>query len=578
MGTEVTTYIVRSKYEVQGAPDATKKVDELGRATDRAARSGGQLKATLMGLGGFALGGGALALGKKMLIDFNSNLENSKSTMAGLLMMNTGGSFAGNFEKANGLVDRFVIRAKDTSATMSDLAQMGQNVVASVTAAGGTMKQLEDITVGASVAAKALGRETGDAGREIGQMLGGRVESVDVFGRQLLRSVGFADYQAFNKLSEKKRLALTTKALDQPALKAMAKAQANSFSGVMSTLEDNLQITLGKVGLPLMKAITDEVKQWNTWIDQHPEKIAALVNDVGKGLSEGFSAVKAAVMWISDNRETLLALAKAALVMKGGSLLGDIAGGPFRALASLSDSMTVAGRSANGFAGAMGSAAGRLAQIGNIVGLVGAGATFAAHGILANKERQIARTADTGATVDFWAGLATGKHKMPNGAGIHSRIEDALATGILRRTKSGGFEIGNNAFLQGMEGSGRFGALRNGAGSRIERLKASGELALAAKMELLRLALVDASRSFTVGWQMGQAKVFGGLVEAATLTLTKTERDRSSRKSPNTNINIAKVEVAAKDPDRWIEALENETRKRARVPRRARAAMRGGGA
>jgi hypothetical protein len=558
---------------VDGARQAAGDVDKVGRAADRAARSGGQLKSMLLGTFGAAGGIGAVMLAKKSLIDFNANLEGSKQTMAGLLMMNKGGTFETQFAVADGFVERMLIRAKETSATMSELSAMGRDVTAAVSAAGGSMLSLENITVGATVAAKALGREQGDAAREIGQMIGGRVESVDTFGRQLLRSVGFADYQKFNKLKESERLKLTEKALDQPALRAMAKAQSESFAGVTSTLEDNLQIALGKVGLPLMKEITAEVKQWNAWIDAHPEKIAALVKDVGKGLVDGFRAVKDAVMWISDNREVLMSLAKAALVMKGGSLVGDVLGGPFRALAGLRDSMSAAGGAANGFSGAMTSAAGRLAQIGNIVG---AGASMAADFILRERDKAIGRQVSADSTVDFAAGVGTGRYAMPGARGLSSRIDDALASGVLK-SGPGGFSVDRKRLAEGAGRGGEFMMSQHplfGPGSPY--VQSAKELK--AEMQLLRLAQMDVAHRFQVGWQMAQTRMFEGLVQAATLTLTATERNRPKARDPGTTIKIAKVEVAAKDPDRWIQQLETETMKRARVPRRAKAALRGGGA
>lgn len=570
MTTEFTNYVVRTKYEVHGAPDATRKVDDVARAMDRTARSSGGLKSALMSTFAMAGGAGAIMLAKRSLVDFNATLEGNKSTMAGLLMMNTGGGWEKNQEKSNALVDRFLIRAKETSATMADLALMGQWVTASVTAAGGSMKTLENITVGAAVAGKALGRETGDAGREISQMIGGRVEAVDVFGRQLLRSIGYADYQKFNKLKESQRLKLTEQALNQPALRAMAKAQSNQYAGVMSTLQDNLQITLGKVGLPLMKEITEEVKLWNSWIEKHPEKIAEMVRDVGSALKSGFGAVKSAVTWIADNKEVLLSLAKAALLMKGGSLIGGAIGAPFTALSNLTNSMTAATNSTKGFAGAMTGVVGRLAQFGTILGTVGAGASFIADGILRGRDRALKTVVDASSTADFFAKLGTGNiRNRPGAKGMDSRVDDAIAAGVLLREKDGRFSVDMLKLMRGSEGSGFFGKA-----TREERT----QLLVAAKNELLAAAIDRMTRAYQVGLSAGGVAI-GELWKAQIERVTKaaTEFDKPLAKS-GTTIKIDKVVVPAKDPDRWIHDFEKETLKRARVPRRPRAALRGGGA
>jgi hypothetical protein len=521
MTTEFTNYVVRTKYEVHGAPDAARKVDEVGRAADRSARSAGGLKASLMSAFAMAGGAGAIMLAKRSLVDFNATLEGNKSTMAGLLMMNTGGGWEKNQEKSNALVDRFLIRAKETSATMADLALMGQWVTASVTAAGGSMKTLENITVGAAVAGKS------------------------------------------------QRLKLTEQALNQPALRAMAKAQSNQYAGVMSTLQDNLQITLGKVGLPLMKEITEEVKLWNSWIEKHPEKIAEMVRDVGSALKSGFGAVKSAVTWIADNKEVLLSLAKAALVMKGGSLIAGTLGAPFTALANLTGSMTMASNSTKGFAGAMTGVVGRLAQFGTILGTVGAGASFIADGILRGRDRALKQVVDTSSTADFFGGLSTGQYRRPGDKGMDSRVDDAIAAGILMRERDGRWGVNATKFMLGEEGSGIF---KNA--TRQER----SQMRIAATNELLAAALDRSTRAYAAGLSAGGVAI-GELWRAQIERVTKaaTEFDKPLAKS-GTTIKIDKVVVPAKDPDRWIHDFEKETLKRARVPRRPRAALRGGGA
>jgi hypothetical protein len=571
---ETTTYIVRTKYEVQGAGNSARQIDNVGRSADRAARSGGQLKSMLLGVFGAAGAVGGLSLAKKTLIDFNSGLENSKQTMAGLFMMNQGGTFEGQFAKANTFVDSLLIRAKETSATMSELSAMGRDVTASVTAAGGGMKTLENITVGAAVAAKALGREQGDAAREIGQMVGGRVEAVDTFGRQLLRSVGFADYQKFNKLAESERLKLTEKALNQPALKAMAKAQSESFSGVMSTLQDNLQISLGKVGLPLMQEITKEVKQWNAWIDQHPEKIKALVKDVGAGLRDGFLAVKQAVMWIADNREILMALAKAAMVIKGGSIVGNLIGGAGGAIGGMTGGMKLAETSAKGFAGAMGSASAKMGQFASIAAITYAGASFIADRALAARDREIAERTDVQGNFDYALGKSKSGKDISNMAAM-SRFQDAMASGLLKRGADGKFEVDREKLALGAGRQDDFGRM---AQFGMPLAKSNDELAV--ETQLLRFATQAATGASERALKTMEEIMIGrALATSIAMAQAGIERGQGiMARTGHTNIHIAKVEVPAKDPDRWIHTLVQKTQKQAKAPSRARQALRGGGA
>jgi hypothetical protein len=53
-------------------------------------------------------------------------------------------------------------------------------------------------------------------------------------------------------------------ALMQKQLTQLAAAQGQTFNGVLSTLQDTIEQFFGKVGLPLFKAVTAELKHWNS--------------------------------------------------------------------------------------------------------------------------------------------------------------------------------------------------------------------------------------------------------------------------------------------------------------------------
>jgi hypothetical protein len=572
-----TDYIVRAKFEVDGQPE--QKLKGVASAADGAGARVDSLGSKLKGLVG-VIGGGALAVGaKKLFVDFNSNLEQAQLRMAGLFQLNTGGSFNANLAKSVDLVGKLQQRAKSSVGETSDFVQMAADLVGPLTGAKASMKDIEDITAGATVAARSFGIEAGMASLDLQQALMGQLAGKDRFARALLEPMGYST-KSFNALSSAKRMEELARAFRQPALRALGEAQGKSFEGQLSTLTDNLKMGLGKVGLPLFQAVTAELVKWNAWIDANPGKISAFAEKASRALVDGFKAVKEGLIWVDRNRDILMTIAKAALVMKGASMIGSLVASPFQALASLGTSLSSAGKSAGGFVGAMNGATSQIGRISTLLGLVGAGASAAAGFVLDAKERQIGRQADTGATVDFFAAVAQGKARMPTGPALHSRIEDALASGVLTRDQNGRFGINAMKFLTGQEVSGVFGQrARSAEAQGIDRLKATGELALAAKMNLLAAATQDAARAYTVGWQMAQVRVFGGLVDAATQTLTATERNRVSKRASDVKIGTVKVEVAAKDPERWISELLDEVgKKAARVPRRARGALRGEGA
>jgi hypothetical protein len=578
-----TDYIVRTKYVVEG--NAPEKLRDVEKAASGAGRGVKTLREQFGGLGSLMLGGG-LALGaKKFFFDFNNDLEQSRIRMAGMFQLNTGGQFNENMAKSVDLVGRLQERAKSSVGETSDFVGMAANILQPLTKAKATMQEIEDITAGATVAAKSFGYQAEVAALDIQQVLMGTAGTRERFARALIEPMGYTMKQ-LNAMTETKRLGILKRAFTSPAILSMAKAQGQSFEGQWSTLMDSVKMGLGKVGLPLFKAITAEVSKWNDWISSHPGKIQAFADRVSGLLMEGFHAVKDALMWVDKNRETLMALAKAALIMKGASIVGSLAASPFMALNSLSGSLTTAGDSAKGFGGAMSSVAGRLSQFANIAGLTYAGASFVAGAALRGRDRELAARANIGADVDYAFGRGTGQFRAPGEKGLHSRVEDALASGLLQRKSGGGFGVNQLKLAQGVGRQGEYVAGRNNAllagavsmGGKVD-LYVKSNRELIAEMELLRMAQQDAANRMLDGIRRPAYDLIAAAVAAQTIAVTEglTGFQRPGAKTPGTTINVSKVEVAAKDPARWIQELDRETKKRARVPRRPRSALRGEG-
>jgi hypothetical protein len=319
-----TIYDIRLRYLLDDK--ASKGLGKIGDDADRAARSTGALSGILGRIGTLVVGTfGARAAGKA-LIGFNSDLEQAKITMAGMIQLNMGGTWAKNMQTANSLVGDFQQMAKASVGTTKDFVDMAQLITRPITAAGGSMSDLKDATRGAVIAARAFNIDPEMASRDIEAALQGQLTAKDRFARALLEPMGY-DTGKFNALDATKRLDLLIKAFNSPAIKDMAKAQENSFSGVVSTLQDNLQMTVGKIGLPLFKALTNEVKSWNTWLDQNQDKVKEIADSLAKGLVQGFGMVKDAISFLIEHKDTLLTLGKIWLAVRGAQAVGGLAGG-----------------------------------------------------------------------------------------------------------------------------------------------------------------------------------------------------------------------------------------------------------
>lgn len=585
-----TEYVVKTRYEVdpKSAESALARVE---RSADAAGKSVNGLKSLLLGSVAAVAGLGIIGKMSTAFVGFNSNVEQSKIQIAGLFELNKGRAWNDNMAESSALVDRLAIRMKDAVGTTSDAVSMASMLVQPLAAAHATMGQIENTTVGAVVAAKAFGIEAGQAALDIQQALGGTLGNKDRFALAFLGPQGFSP-ETFNKLSASKRLEVITKALNGRAIQEMAKAQGESFAGVTSTMEDNLQQTLGKIGKPLFVAITNEVKQWNAWFEKNPEKVKQIAESVAKSLVQAFSMIKAGMEWVYQNRDLLMSLAKAALILKVGSAIGGTIGGLagrlgeagssklFKSFDELSTvTKEVAGQSVkvkSAFSGIAAAAGPLLTALAAGIGIGG----MIVDGIRARRAARRAETNTYGPLAQAASEVGGGAHTEAQALNI---TRHAFAMGLLR-AGAGGVTVDQDklaaSYGRQSEKSGLLGQLNNAAaatfGMQTGYVKTIEEST--AEQRLLRLAVESLGATFRdaamMQYAIGAIAISGrvnGIVEKAIASA------RPNGRNPGTVIHNLTVEVPAKDPDRWIADFNQKIDRVARVRTRARSALRGGG-
>ncbi len=319
MSADTTTYYVSTIYQVHDR--SSRQFEQMERAADRTGKSLGLVDRGYGTLAATLSGGLAMVAAKRSLIDFNAELEQSRIQIGGLLQLNMGGEWADSMGKATTLVRQLQEEAKRSVGTTKEMVEMASMLARPITAAGLGMEELRVISARATVAAKAFGVEAGVAALDIEQALAGTLTKQERFARALLEPMGFTT-ASFNKLDAKQRAQTLNTAFQQPALASMAKAQEQSYSGVVSTLQDNLEMALGKVGLPLFQRITTEVQRWNSWIEANTDRIESFSREMSSTLIAGFGVLKETAAWFIDNSTLLMTLAKALLAAKVGSALG----------------------------------------------------------------------------------------------------------------------------------------------------------------------------------------------------------------------------------------------------------------
>lgn len=376
-----TQYDVRLRYMMEDR--ASRQMRALERNARGAATGLGRVTSGLV-----ALGAGAFGLQKagSALIGFNATVQDTKLQIAGMLALARKTDLNVELKTADDLFARLQARAKSLPGTTAEYAKMAGMITQPIIDAGLSMKDLEDLTVNSVVAAKALGVAADVAARDIDQALRGQFHSVDVFTGKILGSAGFKgeDGRAkFNAMSTSGRAETLRAALMQKQLTQLAAAQGQTFNGIFSTFRDNLEMTLGKVGMPLFRAITKELQGWNTWLDQNQAKVNEWAEKFGRGLVEGFRYVKDAVGFLVDHAGLLISIGKVWLAVKAANMVGGLisraGGGLADMMAMMRTPVGLTARSSSPLYGprrlgeeAMGSAGGRAGMLGSAASLVGA--------------------------------------------------------------------------------------------------------------------------------------------------------------------------------------------------------------
>lgn len=562
LGAGSTVYDVRLDYSFRDK-GAKKGVEDLARGADRANSSFSGLKGVMAAVAG----GTAFHLGKKYLIDYNSQIDSMKISLSTVIGSQLHVPFAKASKEADRLFDVFQEMAKKSPATTKDYIEMANGIARGVTMAGMGTKDLQELTGGAVIAAQAFGIRADMAALDIEQMLAGNVTNRDRMAKALLGSMGLS-HTEFNKLNQSKRNDIVKKSLGQQSIKDAAEAFGNSFEGQISTLQDNLQITFGKVGLPLMQAITAEIKKWNTWIDKNPAKIKEFVQDFGNAMKEGFTFGKELVSMLIENKDTLMNIAKVWLAIKGTGMAIGAGKGLF-------DNMKT------GLAGASSGLGGMVAGLGSVVGALAA----------------LYLAAKTFAT---WVDHQQGKDiDADTDASLLAQTSGRFVSARIRKAKNDKFGWGmtpkqtdelNSASMGLLRNAYDMGALKKTSLKGIPGIPGmplgldqlfpeTGLVRLdVRKLEegLSKTALVDSMQAQVKAYTMEADKLMTGNSALANMVLgmfpamTAEQKDGlNSNAKTKVDVNINRIEVTSDDPDRFVYDAINAFEEVARNPTQA---------
>lgn len=275
-----------------------------------------------------ALAGFSLGSGIKAGIAFNATLEDTRTQIAGMLSLAKHTDLADQLDTADGLMRNLQERAKKLPGSMTDYTKVLGMIAQPITDAGIGIQDLEDITVGTAVAAKAMSVDLEAAARDVNQAIMGQFHSVDQLTGRILGSLGYvgeAGRKRFNDLSKAQRAAVLKQALTQKQLAQLADAQSKNASGRWDTFKATVQQTLGQIAAPLFKRLSGLLAKVNDWLEKNTEAIDKVAGVLGGALQTVFDALLATINFLTNGSDeahaVLLGIAAAIVAVVVPALL-----------------------------------------------------------------------------------------------------------------------------------------------------------------------------------------------------------------------------------------------------------------
>lgn len=588
-----TIYDIKLRYMLEDR--ASRGMQRIANNAERASKQTGFLRNHMGKLAALGMASFGLAKAGKALVGFNSDMEQAKTTMAGMIQLNVGGQWEDNLKKSNDLITDLQARAKRSVGTTTEFVKMAAMIARPITAAGLGMKDLADITAGAAVAARAFNIKTEMAALDIEQVLMGLITKKDRFAMALLSPIfklRNLTMETFRDLDARSRADILKEAFNSSTLQDMAAAQADTFAGVFSTFQDAVQRFGGQVGMPLFKALTSEIKSWGTWMDKNQDKVTAFANKVGGALSTGFSAIKSVINTIYKHRDLIMVLAKMWLAKKVLTIgFGKMAGMAEWAHAISGNSVMMAK-----WSGRIGNMLPKLQLAAVGLSAFAIGAKLAADNVLRSQEKRITSRVDKSTFADKSAtlkrlnsggGMTENEKRWMAAAGqdlekyklvaAKSLLREAARMGMV--TDSGGVSQAGIQKVSGASGSKKSMSLldKYGADALADNKRVlsiykevneiyRGDLAEAVAMSKYISAIrnaqfVTATNMENMGKELYSAAVsvkdsmlgFAKSIDVFGFFDKKGKKAQTKKKGPKTKIkvDIHKIEVQSDDPDRF---------------------------
>lgn len=319
-----TVYDVSIRYDLSDKASAGLKA--IGENASAAGHNAMSLKDALLGIGGAIAGSALIREGKTAFIDFNSQLEQSVLGIATMdKMFHKGLSMDQALDNSTKLLGEYQEMARKSTGTTMEFIEMHKGLAPALEVAGASVDDFKTVVKGAMLTTGTLAGGRADLMElAIQEILGGNVTKRERVARAILGTFkgGIEEFNRRAKADPAFALNFLKEKFTDPAIIESAKLAEHSWSGALSTLKDNIEITLGGVGKELYELVKGNLNELNNWIDSHQKEIKDFSRDFSHSLVSGFGEVKSLVHVLYENKEVFLAIAGAFAALAGVGVVG----------------------------------------------------------------------------------------------------------------------------------------------------------------------------------------------------------------------------------------------------------------
>jgi hypothetical protein len=281
---QTTIYDVAINYKLAPGSSATTGMDKLSNQAAKTEKSLAGVGAVMSRLGGVITVGAisaaaGMALAAHEAVKYNSFIEQSTIGIATQQKLLRGGAMSQALEDAKGLFQYYQQAAMASASTTQDFITMHKMIAGAAYMKGMGPEDVKAMTKGAIQLGTVFGEQSWYVGMELKEMMSGVINARQRIPQYLLGISGKTK-EDWQKMNEKQRNELMKSALNSSTLAMAGKLVEKSFSGAFTTLKDNLQISLAKVGAPLFETLKGSMNSFNFWLETHPATVKAVIDAV----------------------------------------------------------------------------------------------------------------------------------------------------------------------------------------------------------------------------------------------------------------------------------------------------------